>query len=427
MAKTLRDSKLENRTSRVKLQVKKEPHWKSIGQGLHLGYYKGVASASWQVRYRNIQKRYIYKTLGLADDVIDADGTKVLSFFQAQELARKWAVQQLKIEQGSEKYNGNLKVNDILDNYLEWFKHERKSYKETLSVIEAHIRPVFGEMFVSALTSDKINKWKNKLASTAGRKRSGMGTEQQYLEYDEKDRDAQRKRRSTANRILTVLKAALNKSFEDGHVDSDVQWKRVKPFKAVDHPKIRWLETDECIRLINAAEKEFKPIIKAALLTGCRYSEITSLKVSDFDSRFKTILVSVSKAGKPRGIALNDEGVEFFKAQTLGKSGNDIIFLKNNGAKWGKSHQDRPMYDACEIAKITPRASFHILRHAYASQLAMKGTGMSVIAKQLGNSVKICEKHYAHLSPNYIASEIEARMPKFGLIEKGNIKKLELG
>jgi len=57
----------------------------------------------------------------------------------------------------------------------------------------------------------------------------------------------------------------------------------------------------------------------------------------------------------------------------------------------------------------------------------MKGTGMSVIAKQLGNSVKICEKHYAHLSPNYIASEIEARMPKFGLIEKGNIKKLELG
>ena len=56
------------------------------------------------------------------------------------------------------------------------------------------------------------------------------------------------------------------------------------------------------------------------------------------------------------------------------------------------------------------------MRHTYASQLVQKGVHLSIIAAQLGHSdTRICEKHYAHLSPSYIADTIRANMPDMGI------------
>ena len=41
--------------------------------------------------------------------------------------------------------------------------------------------------------------------------------------------------------------------------------------------------------------------------------------------------------------------------------------VKANGGRWLKSHQHRPMRDACTRAKIQPPVSFHTLRHTWAS------------------------------------------------------------
>jgi hypothetical protein len=48
------------------------------------------------------------------------------------------------------------------------------------------------------------------------------------------DPEAIRARRSTANRLLTVLKAALNRAFRDGRVASDEAWRKVKRFREAD-------------------------------------------------------------------------------------------------------------------------------------------------------------------------------------------------
>ena len=52
--------------------------------------------------------------------------------------------------------------------------------------------------------------------------------------------DAKRQRRSTANRIYNVLRAALNKAFADGFVGSDAEWRRVKPHRKADAPRVRF-------------------------------------------------------------------------------------------------------------------------------------------------------------------------------------------
>ena len=47
---------------------------------------------------------------------------------------------------------------------------------------------------------------------------------------------------------------------------------------------------------------------------------------------------------------------------------------------------------------------------------------MPVIAKQLGHAdTRMTERHYAHLSPSYIAETIRAKFPTLGIVEPSNV------
>jgi integrase len=228
--------------------------------------------------------------------------------------------------------------------------------------------------------------------------------------------DGVRRRRATANRVLTVLKAALNHAWRTGHTVSDDAWRRVKPFKAVDAARIRYLTQDECVRIVNASESCFRDLVRGALLTGCRYSELASMQVSDYNFDAGVVAVRASKSGRPRHVILTDEGQALFSVLTAGKLAGDPIFIRVDGGRWGKSHQLRPMLQACQRAKISPAISFHVLRHTHGSALAMRGVSLAVIAEQLGHAdTRMTEKHYAHLSPSYVASTIRAHFPTLGI------------
>jgi len=100
--------------------------------------------------------------------------------------------------------------------------------------------------------------------------------------------------------------------------------------------------------------------------------------------------------------------------------------VRDDGKIWGPSHQQRPLDAASVRAKIEPTATFHILRHTYASALAMRGVPMGVIAAQLGHSdTRMTEKHYAHLSPNYVAETVRAALPAIGILDNTNVAPLK--
>jgi len=55
----------------------------------------------------------------------------------------------------------------------------------------------------------------------------------------------------------------------------------------------------------------------------------------------------------------------------------------------------------------------------------MKGVPMGVIAAQLGHAdTRMTEKHYAHLSPSYVAETIRAHFPDLGIVPKSNVRNL---
>jgi integrase len=225
-----------------------------------------------------------------------------------------------------------------------------------------------------------------------------------------------RSRRATANRILTILKAALNEAYREGLTPLNDAWQKVKAFRKVDSARMRYLTDDEACRLVNASCGEFRALVVGALLTGCRYGELAALVAEDFNADSGTIRIRTSKSGKPRYVALSNEGTEFFTRQCLGKSSNALLFTKTGVQKWSASDQQRPLAAACIAAEIAP-ITFHGLRHTYASRLAMKGVPLPVIAAQLGHAdIRMVEKHYGHL-----ADTVRAAFGTLGVIDNDNV------
>ena len=387
-----------------------------LEKGLALGYRRRTNGGTWLARRWAATRGYVEHKIATSDDLQDADGVAVRDFGQAQRAARDWWRTELRREEGHEASIGPLTVADVVADYLKGLERRGgKSVYHTRRAAETHILPALGSLQAAKLAKKRIEDWHHGLAEKAPLARSKPGRKPNHRKAD-KSADGIRKRRATANRVMTVLKAALNHAWNAGHVASDDAWRRVKPFKAVDIARVRYLSEAECIRLVNACEPAFRDLVRGALLTGCRYSELTALQVADFNADAGIVTVRQSKAGKPRHVVLTAEGQRFFASLTAGKVGTDPIFTRADGGVWGKSHQLRPMMEASKRAKITPAVSFHVLRHTHGSTLAMRGVPMGVIAEQLGHAdTRMTEKHYAHLAPSYVADTIRAHFPTLGI------------
>ena len=428
MARTVRDASLETRTARLRLPIRTEPYWRGLEKGFALGYRRRAMGGTWLARRRQGDGGYAEHRIGTSDDLQDADGVAVLDYGQAQNAAREWWRAETRRKEEHDARQGPLTVADAVAEYLKAYERRGgKAMYETQRAAETHIVPALGITPVTKLTARKIADWHHGLAEKRARVRTKPGRRQNYREAVTGP-DAVRKRRATANRILTILKAALNHAWKAGHIGSDDAWRRVKPFKGVETALVRYLSEAECVRLVNACEPAFRNLVRGAVLTGCRYSELTGMHAADFNADAGVITVRESKAGKPRHVVLTAEGQRLFADLTAGKLGSNPIFTHADGGVWGRSHQLRPMREACRRAKIKPEISFHVLRHTYGSALAMRGVPMGVIAEQLGHAdTRMTEKHYAHLAPSYVADTIRAHFPTLGITADTNIATMKPG
>ena len=416
MARTVRDTNLETRTARLRLPIRSEPYWRGLERGFFLGYRRRGKGGSWIARRRNADGGYAEHRIGTTDDLQDADGVAILGYGHAQRGARQWWRAELRREEGHDTREGPLTVADAVADYLKAYERRGgKAVYDARRTANAHILPVLGTTAVGKLTARKIADWNHGLAEKRARSRTRPGRKQNYRKA-ETGPDAIRKRRASANRILTVLKAALNHAWKAGHVASDDAWRRAKPFKAVETARVRYLSQAECVRLVNCCQPEFRNLVRGALLTGCRYSELAAMRAADFNMDAGILTVQQSKSGQPRHVVLTDEGQRLFMTLTAAKLADEPIFTHRGGGLWLKSQQMRPMAEACERAKIKPVISFHVLRHTHGSTLAMRGVPMGVIAEQLGHAdTRMTEKHYAHLAPSYVADTIRAHFPMLGI------------
>jgi integrase len=396
---------------------------------LHLGYRrrrKGKgAQGRWLVRrYVGLDAkgvgRYREKDIGLADDFLDADGDKILNYAHAQQRALEWRAAN---DGGQKAPTGPLTVRDAIDRYLTALEHSGRPVADARIRANLHILPALGSELVDDLTPERLQRWLADIAKLPPRLRQKLGAAVPRFKVVPADDETKRRRRSSANRVLTILKAALNHSFDESHVKSNNAWgRRLKPFRAVDAARTRFLSVAEAKRLVNASDPDFRSLVMAGLHTGARFGELARLTVADFNSDAGTLAIWQSKSSKARQIYLTDEGVAFFKQLTAGRDGGEVMLRKVNGTAWGKSDQLRPMGAAIERAKISPPISFHGLRHTYASLAVMDGVPLHVLARNLGHvDDRMVQKHYGHLTDSYLRDAIRKGAPQFGFAKGGKV------
>jgi integrase len=432
---------LFSKTARLDLAIRREPHWQKIGKGQALGYRRiddqpGTWIGKWRFAATGERRS---KSLGESDDVRPANGVGILDYDQAKRAAYRFFEEaDREAAGGAETHQrSSLTVSRALDEYFEWREEGggkgAKSVDSDRANMAAMVEPFpvadrkarsLGDLPLERLQKSHLEKLMSHLVRTPARTRTGRGAEQRYREAPTGDR--KRARQATANRIWATLRAALNRA-ADRHGISDAAWRKIKPFRGAASARPRFLKDDESKRLVNSCEPDFRNLVLAGLLTGCRYGELAQFDYEDFDPDTKTVHVRTSKSGKPRDVALTIEGVKFFTQLRHRAAPGGPLLTKANGSRWQKSEQQRPMEDAWKAANIA-RATFHVLRHTYASRLVRNGTPLFYVVKQLGHSsTKMVEQHYGHLAPSDIAHRIERDFGELGVAElDSNVKDLKI-
>jgi len=395
MARQVKDARLDNRAARAKLPARAEPHWRLITGGRHLGYYKGARGGTWVARFRPAGEAYRKTTLGKADDTEDADGVTVLNYMQAVEHARAWFAQQLEPLDAAGPYS----VADAVAAYVGFLKAERKTGIDTERRLKRNIPSKLGDRPVAELTTDELEKWKHGL-----------------VRIDPDDPDAERRSKDTANRELTMLKAALNRAFNSKKVASDIAWRRVKPFKKVARSRQVHLDAAQCTRLINSCQGAFRNLVVAALLTGARPpGELAHLRVKHFHPELRMLSIVDGKTGS-REVVLTAEATRWFEEITAGRDPDALLLPRDDGTAWRRSDQMRPMWEAVARAKLPIDTCLYTLRHTHASQALLAGMNMKLLAENMGTSIKMLELNYAKFIAASRRKLIEESGFKLGLV-----------
>jgi site-specific recombinase XerD len=276
-----------------------------------------------------------------------------------------------------------LSVAEAVDNYLHVLtaKNARTAYGTRLR-LQMHFLPQFGEKAVASLTKTMIEQWQSSLVSQST------------------DGEKVRKSKDSANRVLGMVRAALNHAVKDqSHNLTDAAWRLVKPFKAVGKPRsIRYTNEEVAKIIASAPDVPTANLIKAAFLTGSRYGEIANATVSSVNLNARTWHVS-GKTGS-RTIILQQSAVEFFKELTDGRKPDDVLFV---------SDQKGPVKKALANAGLS--GSIYAMRHSYISASIEGGVPLNLIAENCGTSVLMIEKTYSHILGEKARAFIETGAP----------------
>jgi site-specific recombinase XerD len=345
-----------------------------IDPGVHLMYRRGKAGGQWYGRrYSNDgAKRYTVEHLAIADDTLAADGVTVLSYAQALAALTR------KAEAAPPPKKATLTVQVACEDYVTYLRAHRKTAKDTEARLKKHAYPVLGLKLVTALTKTELEAW-----------HIGM------VRHDDDDADVERASKDSANRVLSMLKAALNRAFADeaNAIPADAAWRKVKPFRGVRRARQVHLDKAQCKRLLLATTGAFRRLVTAALLTGARPPhELVTPKVKAFNAELA--ILSVDGKTGPRDVVLNSEAVAFFEEIIKDRDPEELLLPRDDGAPWGKNHHIRPMEEAVKRAKLPDATTLYALRHTHISQALLNNMNIKLLADNCGTSIAMIEDHY---------------------------------
>ena len=161
----------------------------------------------------------------------------------------------------------------------------------------------------------------------------------------------------------------------------------VLPFSDEEWEKIVWA-TEVYPDRPRGRKKQVKAFVLLLRYSGLRIGDaisLTSDKIND-----GKLMLYTAKAGVPVWLPLPDEVLESLRSV----SSSDRFFWSGNGLlKSAVADWQRSLKRLFKLAGVKGHA--HMFRHTLAVDLLRHGVSLENVAAILGNSVRVCEKHYA--------------------------------
>lgn len=212
----------------------------------------------------------------------------------------------------------------------------------------------------------------------------------------------------TYNRLVTVLRAALNLAAGRGWMPGAVRIARRK----VRERSVRWLTPDEWMRLRAHLALHVRPLADFALATGLRWGNVARLTWAQVDlaGRRCWIDAASAKGGRAIAVPLSAAAMAVLEAQASGRA--DLagpVFTYRGEAlgsvktAWRNAHaRANAAARKAGLPLIAP-VRWHDLRHTWASWHVQNGTPLAVL-RELGAWASLDQVQiYAHLAPSHVA------------------------
>lgn len=165
------------------------------------------------------------------------------------------------------------------------------------------------------------------------------------------------------------------------------------------------LSRTEIGRLLDAVgNSKHRLILALAYGAGLRVSEVVSVRVEDLDFESGVLWVRAGKGSKDRQTLLPEKLIRDLHERAKGKGLKSFIFESERGGKLTSRTVQKVFTLALERAAIQKSASFHSLRHSFATHLLERGVDLRIIQELLGHSSIKTTQRYTQVSSKRLSS-----------------------
>lgn len=420
MARKVRDKTLDSKDARRSLRVQGKPHYRQIDRGLHLGYRKLKGKpGTWVARFYAGAQQYQTKSIGVADDYSDADGTKILTYWQAQDKARESIKERTATGEGTTA--AARTVEEALESYIaERDKRDSKRRgREIRSDAGARLRryvlgqPARGQqdaiepaplasVTLHALDDSDLLEWRADLPDT-------LAT-------------------TTVHRLTNDLKAALNAAFERHRKELPATLPATIKYglKAEAHEdedggvRENQILTDSQVGLLIRAAREVDAdgdiyrLVVVMAASGARFSQIARMRVRDCQPDKRRLLIPTSRKGKGSKashttVPVGQDVIEALAPVVVGRKPGACLLERNRykqvkGGRWERAGrgpwQSSSEFNSKPWQAIRDRAGLpevipYALRHSSIVRGLRQGLPTRLVAALHDTSVQMIERHYS--------------------------------
>jgi integrase len=397
MARKIRNSALESRSARLRLPIRRRPYsGPSLARGIALMYRRNKTNGTWVLKASGGHGSYWTKGFALADDFEDADTKSVLTFYQAQDQAKKLA----RGEDGTVD-TAPITIDGALKDYSRDLE-ARSANTYNAQSPRVHLTPVLLAKPVQLLTAAELKKWRDFLL----------------------DKIAP----ATVNRVCRCLFAALELARQhDERIQNRHAWEvGLAGLPDAQEARNTVLTDDKVRAFVGYAYKldhQFGLLTDTLAVTGARPSQAVRLRVEDLHDHPLRPKLMMPKSGKGGGrnraqkkaerysVPITVQLASRLKAAVKGRIDSAPLLLQSDGRPWG----DNPgqSYHR-EVNKIVVAigadadATMYCLRHSSIVRMLLRNVPIRLVASLHNTSVAMIERNYSpHITEH---SDDHARM-----------------